>query len=112
MAWMFYNNKEFGGTHFWQGGALLNHPALQEMDEVDDQKCFLNLYISDYYGTHADEMKSLSEKIVNDFKKAKSDYFVLVEKVFKGHPWYYKVQMILFRYRGKLMRWGILTTKN
>ncbi|MDP3997790.1 MAG: hypothetical protein U1C49_01590 [Candidatus Andersenbacteria bacterium] len=87
VAWMFYNNQEFGGTHFWSERALVYHPVLQNMDRVKGPKKFLNQYIADFYSSHANELKLLGDDIVEGFQQVQDSYFSLVDKIFKGYPW-------------------------
>lgn len=87
IAWMFYKNQKFGGSHFWKDRALTLHPSLKKIDQVTKKQQFLNQYIADFYTSHTDECEQLSKGIVNNFKCVENDYFSLVDRVFKGYPW-------------------------
>lgn len=84
---MFFNNQEFGGTHFWKERALAHHTTLKKMDKAVNPKQFLDRYIVDFCKSHATELKHLGAKTVTSCQQVENDYFSLVDQIFKGYPW-------------------------
>jgi hypothetical protein len=87
LAWEFYTHQEHGGCNFWLGRAIKYHPSLLNIDSIKDKKKYLDDYISEYYISHEVEIKSLSEKTAEYLKEKQEEYFLLVDKIFKGYPW-------------------------
>ncbi len=87
MAWDFYNNQKIGGCDFWKERALKYHPALTDIELFEDERKYLDSYISKYYLSHKDEIESLSNKTIEYLKQEQEKYFLLVDKIFKNHPW-------------------------
>ncbi|MDD3006925.1 MAG: hypothetical protein PHX30_05110 [Candidatus Pacebacteria bacterium] len=87
LAWNFYNYPEFGGCNFWEERALKHHPELLEIKSVNDPKEFLDKYISKYYSVHSDEIHDLGKKTEEYLWQEENNFFLTVNKIFKGHPW-------------------------
>jgi len=87
MAWDFYSGPEFGGCDFWKERALSHHPNLLKIDLAKNPKIFLDKYISEFYISHADEMKKYSQKTSIYLKESQNDFFKIVDDIFNQHPW-------------------------
>ncbi len=87
LAWNFYSNQEFGGCNFWKERAVKYHPKLTEIKSVKNPKVFLNKYILDFYGSSGREIKILSENTIKYLSQEQDKFFLIVDKLFKGHPW-------------------------
>ncbi|MFA5169449.1 MAG: hypothetical protein WC420_01700 [Candidatus Paceibacterota bacterium] len=87
LAWDFYNNQKFGGCDFWKERALRYHPLLINIESSEDKRKYLDNYISEYYISHKDEIKSLCNKTIEYLKQEQEKYFLLVDKIFKNYPW-------------------------
>lgn len=87
LAWDFYNNQNFGGCDFWRERALKYHPVLTNIESFENKRKYLDNYVSEYYISHKDEIKSLSNKTAKYLKKDQEKYFLLVDEIFKNYPW-------------------------
>ena len=87
LAWNFYFNKEFGGCNFWQERALKHHPKLFEIESVKSPKVFLNKYILDFYKSNDKEIKTLAKNTTEYLNQEQNKFFLIIDKLFKGHPW-------------------------
>lgn len=86
-AWDFYSKSDFGGCDFWKERALKHHPKLIEIKSAKNPKKFLNGYIIDFYKSKDREIKTLSENTIKYLNQEQDKFFLLVDKLFKGHPW-------------------------
>ncbi|MEK7078311.1 MAG: hypothetical protein AAB911_01955 [Patescibacteria group bacterium] len=87
LAWEFYSRPKFGGCDFWKERALAHHPKLSRVGSAKNPKEFLNKYISEFYSSHSDEMKKLSQKTANYLNQTQNDFFKIIDKIFDYHPW-------------------------
>lgn len=86
-AWDFYSKSDFGGCDFWKERALKHHPKLIEIKSAKNPKKFLNGYIIDFYKSKDREIKTLSENTIKYLNQEQDKFFLLVDKLCKGHPW-------------------------
>ncbi|MFH1049231.1 MAG: hypothetical protein V1732_06245, partial [Patescibacteria group bacterium] len=86
-AWDFYSSPNFGGCNFWKERALEHHPKLIKIKSVKNQKKFLNDYISDFYKSNDREIKALSKNTIKYLNQEQDNFFLIVDKLFKGHSW-------------------------
>lgn len=87
LAWSFYSHPEFGGCNFWDERALKHHPKLVKIKSAKNQKKFLNKYIIDFYKSNDREIKTLSVNTIKYLNQEQDKFFLIVDKIFKGHPW-------------------------
>ncbi len=87
LAWEFYSNPEFGGCNFWKERALKYHPKLIKIKSTKNPKEFLNKYIIDFYKSNDEEIKTLSKNTIKYLCQEQDNFFLIVNKLFKGHPW-------------------------
>ncbi|MBU3925307.1 hypothetical protein KJ854_05235 [Patescibacteria group bacterium] len=87
LAWSFYSNQEFGGCNFWEERALKHHPKLIEIRSAKNQKNFLYKYIINFYKSNNGEIKALSKNTIEYLNQEQDKFFLVVDKLFKGHPW-------------------------
>lgn len=87
LAWSFYSHPEFGGCNFWKERVLKHHPKLIGIKSAKNQKKFLNEYIIDFYKSKGNEIKTLSGNIIKYLHQKQDKFFLIVDKLFKGHSW-------------------------
>lgn len=86
VAWNFYNHQEYDGSNFWEERAIRYHPSLTDIESIKNKREYLDKYISDYYVSHAKEIKSQTTDI-EYLRKTEEKYFRTVDKIFEGYPW-------------------------
>jgi hypothetical protein len=83
IAWLVRNES----THSCFEKSLEHHSALKKMDKDNDPKQFLFHYISEFYSSHDSEIKQLSKETVANFQQVQKEFFLCVDKIFKGYHW-------------------------
>lgn len=109
IAWQFYSDPEFGGTDFWQRGAIKHHPKLKELDKKDNPKEHLQEYILSYYNSKSDELDALGKKTKDYVNETKQNFFKIVDKIFNKKTWpqeNYTGIYSIFDFCPRFLDWG------
>jgi len=91
LAWEFYSLPEIGGCNFWEERALKHHKKLLEINSVNSKKDFLNKYVLDFYESHTTEINKAQKEIIQNLDGKKEEFLLIVDKIFKKHPWPKKI---------------------